>query len=267
MPDSFQLPDFYPRPPRGGRRDLLALSNSADLFLSTPSARRATRWILLRLRCSRISIHALREEGDHLRVLQAQDQTISIHALREEGDQDHRQVGSSDFISIHALREEGDDSTVGVGRQVEISIHALREEGDHPPRRSSRRKPISIHALREEGDVRQAATMPCPAYFYPRPPRGGRPCGRPWKPRRHTHFYPRPPRGGRLFRDGVILSLHIFLSTPSARRATYVAGYVTKKTYISIHALREEGDTSLSHLFLTSTDFYPRPPRGGRLLS
>ena len=135
----------------------------------------------------------------------------------------------------------------------------------------------------------QAATMPCPAYFYPRPPRGGRPCGRPWKPRRHTHFYPRPPRGGRLFRDGVILSLHIFLSTPSARRATYVAGYVTKKTYISIHALREEGDvaiirpslliaisihalreegdTSLSHLFLTSTDFYPRPPRGGRLLS
>ena len=35
----------------------------------------------------KISIHALREEGD-LRVLQAQDQTerISIHALREEGD-------------------------------------------------------------------------------------------------------------------------------------------------------------------------------------
>ena len=82
---------------------------------------------------------------------------------------------------------------------------------------------------------------------------------------------------------------YAFLSTPSARRATYVAGYVTKKTYISIHALREEGDvaiirpslliaisihalreegdTSLSHLFLTSTDFYPRPPRGGRLLS
>ena len=244
MPDSFQLPDFYPRPPRGGRRDLLALSNSADLFLSTPSARRATRWILLRLRCSRISIHALREEGDHLRVLQAQDQTISIHALREEGDQDHRQVGSSDFISIHALREEGDDSTVGVGRQVEISIHALREEGDK----------------------RSASSRSCGAYFYPRPPRGGRPSSETIQPAQ-ANFYPRPPRGGRRDAGGDNAVSSLFLSTPSARRATYVAGYVTKKTYISIHALREEGDTSLSHLFLTSTDFYPRPPRGGRLLS
>ena len=34
------------------------------LFLSTPSARRATRLVILQAGAQRISIHALREEGD-----------------------------------------------------------------------------------------------------------------------------------------------------------------------------------------------------------
>ena len=34
----------------------------------------------------RISIHALREEGDWLGMCISPHQTISIHALREEGD-------------------------------------------------------------------------------------------------------------------------------------------------------------------------------------
>ena len=33
---------------------------------------------------------------------------------------------------------------------------------------------------------------------------------------------------------------------------------------ISIHALREEGDQRTDTSLVTSTDFYPRPPRGGR---
>ena len=33
---------------------------------------------------------------------------------------------------------------------------------------------------------------------------------------------------------------------------------------ISIHALREEGDVSLTQLDDIRVDFYPRPPRGGR---
>ena len=36
--------------------------------------------------------------------------------------------------------------------------------------------------------------------------------------------------------------------------------------FISIHALREEGDIQVAIAFLDSFDFYPRPPRGGRLL-
>ena len=35
---------------------------------------------------------------------------------------------------------------------------------------------------------------------------------------------------------------------------------------ISIHALREEGDAWSSCPAMTSMNFYPRPPRGGRPL-
>ena len=37
------LIDFYPRPPRGGRQEKSSTQNAPHRFLSTPSARRATR--------------------------------------------------------------------------------------------------------------------------------------------------------------------------------------------------------------------------------
>ena len=56
------------------------------LFLSTPSARRATTSAgIVRCGCP-ISIHALREEGDGLHLHPLRQDAISIHALREEGD-------------------------------------------------------------------------------------------------------------------------------------------------------------------------------------
>ena len=56
-----------------------------------------------------------------------------------------------------------------------------------------------------------------------------------------------------------------FLSTPSARRATAGGRSYRKGVKISIHALREEGDGEGSRLRARGRDFYPRPPRGGRL--
>ena len=35
---------------------------------------------------------------------------------------------------------------------------------------------------------------------------------------------------------------------------------------ISIHALREEGDEFIDFILEALSNFYPRPPRGGRLL-
>ena len=58
----------------------------------------------------------------------------------------------------------------------------------------------------------------------------------------HRHFYPRPLRGGRQA-GGDPIGAH---------------------QCISIHALREEGDTRAAATDSTEPDFYPRPPRGGR---
>ena len=163
-------------------------------------------------------------------------------------------------------------------------MYALREEGDliriqraAPQKRilstpSARRATaagskgghghcISIHALREEGDPKISCRSISPNYFYPRPPRGGRPCFGCSQCGYLPYFYPRPPRGGRLY---------------DVRNAL-------KLRQISIHALREEGDnppdkpltfipeflstpsarratTPAQTLSRVRSDFYPRPP-------
>ena len=87
----------------------------------------------------------------------------------------------------------------------------------------------------------------------------------PQEPTVQPYFYPRPPRGGR---PGVVFSSAtsmIFLSTPSARRATDISRSDARKIIqISIHALREEGDATSSTATTARSNFYPRPPRGGR---
>ena len=122
---------------------------------------------------------------------------------------------------------------------------------------------ISIHALREEGDRVRFLRSSQRHNFYPRPPRGGRPV-RFLLLHVQQDFYPRPPRGGR-----PATALHrgkaaVFLSTPSARRATPTGFCLLAPCRISIHALREEGDLGELHKQLLQLNFYPRPPRGGR---
>ena len=103
---------------------------------------------------------------------------------------------------------------------------------------------------------------------------------------RMCNFYPRPPRGGRLIYQATTEDDRKFLSTPSARRATWTATlrrsftkflstpsarratlFTTTKASlitISIHALREEGDSGCRFCSCRTFYFYPRPPRGGR---
>ena len=101
-------------------------------------------------------------------------------------------------------------------------------------------------------------------YFYPRPPRGGR-RSRWSRGRGCRNFYPRPPRGGRRPElQCCCTKRRIFLSTPSARRATLCLVVTFHFRDISTHALREEGDTLQSKSTERLFDFYPRPPRGGR---
>ena len=63
---------------------------------------------------------------------------------------------------------------------------------------------------------------------------------------------------------GVSFDGSLFLSTPSARRATSESYGNIPTIAISIHALREEGDEHRRAEMGTHQHFYPRPPRGGR---
>ena len=147
--------NFYPRPPRGGRLSSVIRHTSRRLFLSTPSARRATDPARNQFLYKEISIHALREEGDRdPRGLLSGDADFYPRPPRGGRPASDGCKKCTGEISIHALREEGDSiATTLLGKAAGISIHALREEGDL----TNFSKPedlvkISIHALREEGD-------------------------------------------------------------------------------------------------------------------
>ena len=147
---------------------------------------------------------------------------------------------------------------------------------------------ISIHALREEGDLRISDALELKTAFLSTPSARRATKNPSFDVAVRINFYPRPPRGGRPgavqgFVQDIEISIHalreegdgcrfksckrhfIFLSTPSARRATppHPAGRLER--HISIHALREEGDPDPSGTNRKAPNFYPRPPRGGRL--
>ena len=145
---------FYPRPPRGGRRSRNSSFGKSKVFLSTPSARRATTRGLRRSCRGPISIHALREEGDAYTAecMEALKVFLSTPSARR---------------ATYARRRRADGYV--------ISIHALREEGDrHLCRCGAGPGKISIHALREEGDRQIQEYKTTLNNFYPRRPRGGR---------------------------------------------------------------------------------------------
>ena len=132
LPTIHRIKYFYPRPPGGGRLRFSRADLPAD----------------------KISIHALRVEGDavplvltavHVEFLSTPsgwratrvyetvttDREISIHALRVEGDiYTITRIHPPESISIHALRVEGDERGKICITVLDISIHALRVEGD-----------------------------------------------------------------------------------------------------------------------------------------
>ena len=214
---------FYPRPPRGGR----------------PAGARGYA------ACGRISIHALREEGDRDKAFAGAEWCISIHALREEGDILCARPSRSffGFLSTPSARRATMPPFLQIrcwnyfyprpprGGRLRLSSFSLLPSvflSTPSARRATlcfhrigKGISISIHALREEGDPGDNAHCRRRGYFYPRPPRGGRPLLHP------------------------VSKIH---------------------AKISIHALREEGDwRGFRRPAFRERYFYPRPPRGGRL--
>ena len=193
----------------------------------------------------KISIHALREEGDvmpfadHLRLINFYPRpprggrpdesateelirAISIHALREEGDKDDRLSGNPNQIFLSTPSARRATVTAGVVLlHLQISIHALREEGDG----FNAAFGFPVIAFLSTPSARRATWSLCrnhrrDSYFYPRPPRGGRPPPHsPYLFFKNISIHALREEGDRR-RTPLIYFSKIFLSTPSARRAT-----------------------------------------------
>ena len=102
------IPNFNPRPPRGGRPLPPPCTADGLRFQSTPPARGATHLAVKQRTGHEISIHAPREGGDCSHTYQQEATQISIHAPREGGDRVQPDGQGQALISIHAPREGGD---------------------------------------------------------------------------------------------------------------------------------------------------------------
>ncbi len=103
--------------------------------------------------------------------------------------------------------------------------------------------------------------------FYPRPPCGGRHENQQAGGPAAAYFYPRPPCGGRrgTVRSRTVRALYFYPRPPCGGRRG--AGVPLRKCFfISIHALRAEGDFTPPQISPQRPYFYPRPPCGGRPL-
>ena len=195
--------------------------NIGRIFLSTPSARRATIDEYKAHKKAEISIHALREEGDR-EIQTDRAWRANFYPRPPRGGRPNPPVWVeliSGFLSTPSARR--------ATSQVEMARRINKDFYPRPPR-GGRPMPgycgyFSNRFLSTPSARR--ATLPRGGkfrhrrHFYPRPPRGGRPrtC---WIFCYRWYFYPRPPRGGRHIFSKTLTGVLIFLSTPSARRAT-----------------------------------------------
>ena len=241
-----KIRDFYPRPPRGGRLDRLHKALNNMTFLSTPSARRTTRYFTPQASDDRYFYPRPPRGGRRTTRLYKVDEYrfLSTPSARRATRRKRRCPAYPRYF--YPRPPQG-------GRRLLSGAAVVNDR-------------ISIHALREEGD-KQAPETTTGGIAFLSTPSARRATNKHPKPQQEAlHFYPRPPRGGRL--SSVIPSAcpGTFLSTPSARRATrFTIQTSFLVANISIHALREEGDSIGRLPHRHNRNFYPRPPRGGRL--
>ena len=240
--DAAALRDFYPRPPRGGRRSQSNSMDCASVFLSTPSARRATDMILNTKPDGIISIHALREEGDFQSLVLIRDELLflSTPSARRATQRPRLHPPKQKFLSTPSARRATSWRPLSLLSRLFLSTPSAR--------RATAEEVAQLEAIEflSTPSARRATVHHfCVSSLF-------------------FNFYPRPPRGGRHVVQVRFVVLVRFLSTPSARRATALSHLVCDPFKISIHALREEGDRKDRVQVDRQCNFYPRPPRGGR---
>ena len=146
--------DFYPRPPRGGRRFQDAVDVVPLTFLSTPSARRETS-------CQR----GLCPPGGYFYPRPPRGGRLAALSWS---------TPSWGFLSTPSARR-ATCITGGFQRSrfLFLSTPSARRATANAAEQEQPEE-ISIHALREEGDCSRPGSAGKRRNFYPRPPRGGR---------------------------------------------------------------------------------------------
>ena len=244
------LNDFYPRPPGGGRlSNTAARRDDATQFLSTPSGWRATAHHSTPAPSCRYFYP--RPPGGGRRKQDSYEDLANRFLSTPSGwraTTRGSQWPPAYAISIHALRVEGDCLT-SISCSAEggfLSTPSGWRATAMDMRKFSAAGVISIHALRVEGDLTTLCCFPQSLHFYPRPPGGGR------QDLLHIKCALKPflstPSGWRAtVANNSSIRRGRFLSTPSGWRATGAISTDNCIKFISIHALRVEGDlTSVS---------------------
>ena len=131
------------------------------------------------------------------------------------------------------------------GMTVNFYPRSPRGERHLTAGQAARETVISIHAPREGSDCTDARDSPTRAYFYPRSPRGER----------------------HLRKDELDLTQSISIHAPREGSDLTLRLVVENRlACISIHAPREGSDRSRPRTDCRACDFYPRSPRGERLI-
>ena len=211
-----RIVDFYPRPPGGGRQ--LKRATSAEAL--------------------RISIHALRVEGDAVDHLLAHKVNFDFYPRPPGGGRLSSRIGIKGILKFLST-PSGWRATKSYIKYCYAKLFLSTPSGWRATTfraAQGHRTPISIHALRVEGDIKTTFKVVLPSAFL------STPSG--WRATAVTKS------SSRILR---------FLSTPSGWRATNDVEKALQAGYISIHALRVEGDNSLTTRCISISKFLSTP--------
>ena len=236
----------------------------------------------------KISIHALRGEGDHRKrhffiASKTFQSTPSVGraTIKRTPNEKCTKFQSTPSVGRATKRKHENmkiyrlfQSTPSVGRATTgfrlscfallISIHALRGEGDqNQPLYGTRQKHISIHALRGEGDDIPDRAVPDSELFQSTPS-VGRATRSPSCRMADRKISIHALRGegdeqyaGNFAREAI--SIHALRGEGDDVEMRSIL-----QADISIHALRGEGDLNKLIGIVPNSHFNPRPPWGGR---
>ena len=150
----FLVSNFYPRPPRGGRRTISCDTPRSHIFLSTSSARRTTASVSMVGTCFCTFLSTSSARRTTCPFSAGSGQVRYFYPRPPQGGRlGGGSSGAGGAISIHVLRKE-DDQSIGVNAVCPKNFYPRPPQGGRHAgiQYSAQIVHISIHVLRKEDD-------------------------------------------------------------------------------------------------------------------